>query len=208
MFTTSAAKKAAGRRPCRGRERQNSVVCREHVQVLRFEFAVGGPADVGRHLMTSVLRSSPRIISTVGTNAAGVVETVTAWPGLGLAEALVCTGAAPFAKPRSTAVRTPGVSGAALVHRVAQRELNLAFGAGEREALGLFRIHEQRHDGDLHRLALVLVLFHARAGGEHLDVREDDVRRRVGAGFGRARGGDDITRGCPAARTPRRRRPR
>src|SRR5437660_1370476 len=82
--------------------------------------------------------------------------------------------------------------GRADVERVAQRELNLPFVAREREALGLLRIHEQRDDGHLHRLVLVLVLLHARARRDDLDVREDHLRRRVGLLIRRALRGDDV----------------
>ncbi len=61
-----------------------SRVCREHVQILRFEFAVSGPAGIHRHFTTSVARLSPRMISTVGTEAVVVEATVTAWPGFAL----------------------------------------------------------------------------------------------------------------------------
>src|SRR5262249_46860024 len=52
--------------------------------------------------------------------------------------------------------RTDAVRGRRrLVERVAQRQLNLALRARERQALGLFGIDQQRHDGHRHRLVLV-----------------------------------------------------
>jgi hypothetical protein len=116
---------------------------------------------------TSVARLSPRMISTVGMGSATITG---ACPGL----VTFFTRRTGFASPSSArCVRR------ARVDRVSERELNLAFGAGQREPLRLLRRHGHRHDGDLDRLAVFRVLFHARAGREHLDVAEHDLRRRV-----------------------------
>src|SRR5688572_16767929 len=45
--------------------------------------------------------------------------------------------------------------GVRFVQRVPQRQLNLAFRAGQGEPLSLGRIDEQRDDADRHRLAIV-----------------------------------------------------
>ena len=65
---------------------------------------------------------------------------------------------------------TPGVAGDSGIERVAKRELNLAFGARERQPLGIVRGDEQRDDRDLHRFAVGSVLLEPRAGREHFHV--------------------------------------
>ena len=148
------------------------------------------------YLTTSCARLSPRITSTVGTGSGTGIAWVT-----GAADRAL-RGRADEATDRA---RRGGAShaderrgldarrlGRALIERVAQRQLNLAFGARQRQALGLLGVDQQRHDRHLHRLALLLVLLHARAGGEHLHVREDQLRGRVGVRIVRARGRDDV----------------
>ena len=74
-----------------------------------------------------------------GHVAAPSSATVTAWPGLGLAEAVVCDRRGALRHSEEPGRLDAGRLGRALIQRVAQRELNLAFGAREREALGLLR---------------------------------------------------------------------
>ena len=117
------------------------------------------------YLMTSTDRLSPRMISTEGVRRHGRGLDAAA-SGRACGGGAV-RGAGPAAR-RLAAHQAGGADagrvGRTLVERVAQRELDLAFGARQRQALGLFGVDEQRHDGDLHRLVLVLVLLDARAG--------------------------------------------
>ena len=78
-----------------------------------------------------------------------------------------------------------------LVERVSQRELNLAFARGQREALRFIGVDEERHDIHRHRL-VVDVLFHLRTGGEHEHVLQDDLRRRIPLPLAGVDGGDHV----------------
>ena len=211
MYTTSAAKKAAGRRrdaAIAGTEscmpRSCSILRFVLVSTHRDRFAQSG-REPDAYLMTSVARLSPRMISTVGARWRGD-STVTGCRASPSAGATRCAGAPRFAQAEQHRRPDAGGRRRALIERVAQRELNLAFGARQREALGLLRRRPRmRHDRDLHRLALLLVLLDARAGGQHLHVGQHDLRGRVlpaGSSGWRSR---RRRRACPAARSrPRR----
>ncbi len=140
-----------------------------------------------RHLMTSVLRLSPRIISTVGTNGVGRRRDRHGLAGLRLGRGAGLHGRRTLREAEEHGRPDAGRRGRRLVERVAQCELNLALGARERQALGLLGRHRHRHDRDLHGLAVFLVLLHPRAGGQHLDVGEDDLGGHVDGIVGRAR---------------------
>ena len=127
---------------------------------------------------TSCARLSPRMISTAGSGDGAGADA--ARGGRRRAAHSAPAARAIGADPIRAAGRMPGVGGRALVERVAQRELNLALGAGERQPLRLRRVDEQRHDAHRDRLAAVGVLLDLRARGQHQHVREDDLRRHVG----------------------------
>jgi hypothetical protein len=89
-------------------------------------------------------RLSPRMISTVGAGGmnAGIdvfagAERPHDWGRLSLLDG-------PHEDAGLHARGGRGID----IERIAQRQLNLAFGAGERQALGLIRRHDQRDDGD------------------------------------------------------------
>ena len=101
---------------------------------------------------TSWARLSPRMISTVGgSRLHGRRRSArSATPAATRVRATAVRVGAP--KPSSAAGRMPLGHRHRLVERVAQRELNLAFGAGQRQPLGLFRVDQERDDAHRHRL--------------------------------------------------------
>jgi hypothetical protein len=79
-----------------------------------------------------------------------------------------------------------------LVERIAQRELNLALGAGERQSFGFERIHQQGDHGHRARLAAIGTLFDLGSCGQDLHVAQHDLRHHLRAPFSRVEGREHV----------------